>query len=54
MGAVMGLGSGEEVEQRKAWDVVRIDLRNREQLKDARFQDFLRQHYSAFREYCQP
>ncbi|MEO2011446.1 MAG: excinuclease ABC subunit UvrA [Pirellulaceae bacterium] len=54
MGAVMGLGSREEVEQRKAWDVVRIDLRNREQLKDARFQDFLRQHYSAFREYCQP
>jgi excinuclease ABC subunit A len=53
MGAVSGLAGGEEVEQRIDWDVVRIDVSNREQLQNARFRDFLRKHHAAFKDYFQ-
>jgi hypothetical protein len=51
MGAISGMGNAEEVVQHRGLDVLRIDLRTREQLEDAKFQQFLREHFVAFQEH---
>ena len=51
MGAITGLGDEVDVDQRLGVDVVRIDLRTKEQLEKPRFQEFLREHFEAFQEY---